>query len=517
MLVAGLVAFAAVVVYRVSTAISAPKVLLGITASTAAMSGRRPTVVIVGGGLAGLSAAISALQSGARSVVLLERSAKPGGNSIKASSGINGAPTRYQKGGEPDRDFFSDTVRSAGKRFSSSESGQENRRTLIGVLTNGSSAAVDFLADEFGVDLSVVSQLGGHSVSRTHRGAGRTPPGAAIVAALLAKLAGEPNFQLRTNSEVTKLLTSHGRVTGVEYRSARDRAPAVLVGSVIFATGGFAGDAQGSLAQYRPDLAGLPSTNDPLPGMHGILSDVGATLTDMDSVQIHPTGFVDRTTPTAAVKILAAELLRSEGGILLHRGRRFVNELETRDVISAAIMALPPRGDHGEGGPRQWDITLLLDPGACEAAAHHVGFYVGKGLLRRVKVRELDAPTRATIAEFAAVAHGDEADKFGRTVFGHWRLKTAWEDSELEVCVGMVTPVVHFTMGGVLINERSQVVGFSPEEQRSKPLTGLWAAGEVTGGIHGDNRLGGSSLLECVVFGFIAGEQATRFAEASQS
>ncbi|CAK7235078.1 hypothetical protein SCUCBS95973_009147 [Sporothrix curviconia] len=301
------------------------------------MASESRPVIVVGSGLAGLVAATTALRCNAKAVVLLERAAKPGGNSIKASSGINGAPTRFQNQAHIDTTFFSDTIKSAGKRIPPSPPEHIRRKELIKLLTNNSLSAVDFLSDDIGVDLSVVAQLGGHSVARTHRGAGKTPPGADIVTRLLRALQDDSRFQLRTGCEVTRLLSSTQSprfddppgIVGVEVRSGDELT--YLSGPVIFATGGFAGDADGLLAKYRPDLAGIPSTNEARPGMHSLLADVGAQLVDMDSVQVHPTGFVDPLSQASPLKFLAAEMLRGEGGILLHNGRRFVNELGTRE------------------------------------------------------------------------------------------------------------------------------------------------------------------------------------------
>lgn len=476
-----------------------------------------PTVIVVGAGLAGLSASYSALRAGA-AVRLLERAEKPGGNSIKASSGINGAPTRFQKG--PDTSFQSDTVRSAGARLAKADDSPVNfrrreRESLISRLTGSSAQAVDFLVDEVGVDLSVIAQLGGHSFPRTHRGGGKLPPGAAIVTGLLDKLKQDPNFQLQTGCEVSKILTlaeDKGTVTGVQY--TKEGSPHTLEGAVVFATGGFAGDTWGLLKQYRPDLAGLPSTNDNRPGTHNILKDLGAHLVDMESVQIHPTGFILPSEPQARVKFLAAEMLRGEGGILLHKGKRFVNEMDTREHVSRVIMNLPaaePEKGSAEP-PTQWDVELLLDPGACDAAATHIGFYMWKGLVTKKKVKDLDETTRQTIRDYSHVAAGTTKDNFGRTTFGSWKLTGTDADDEQEVCVGRVTPITHFTMGGAAINENSQILISDGAGPDLKPIKGLWAAGEITGGLHGDNRLGGSSLLECVVFGRAAGQGAAAYA-----
>lgn len=482
------------------------------------------TVIIVGGGLAGLSASYSALRAGA-TVRLLERAEKPGGNSIKASSGINGAPTRFQKGS--DATFYSDTAKSAGARLAHADASPVNfkrgeREVLIKKLTGSSAQAVEFLVDEIGVDLSVVAQLGGHSFPRTHRGAGKLPPGAAIVTALIEKLKQDPNFDLQTGCEVEKLLTGAAddtpRVTGVQY--TKSGTTSSLNGAVVFTTGGFAGDTWGLLKKYRPDLAGLPSTNDPRPGAHSILEDLGAHLVDMESVQVHPTGFILPSDPQARVKFLAAEMLRGEGGVLLHRGKRFVNEMGTREHVSNVIMRLPPAStaepsQEDSGALTQWDVQLLLDPGACEAASSHIDFYLWKGLLSKKKVKDLDDTTQDTIRQYSHAVASKEADPFGRTAFGNWRLAGSVEDDEQEVCVGQVTPITHFTMGGAAINEQGQILASRPggSGEDVRPVEGLWAAGEITGGIHGDNRLGGSSLLECVVFGRTVGEEAAVYAK----
>lgn len=487
-------------------------------------------VIVVGSGLAGLSAAHEALKAGAR-VHMLDRAAKPGGNSIKASSGISGAGTRFQRDRGITEDsssrFFEDSTRSAGARLRSPGPGpamreSERRRALIEILTSRSADAVAWLADEIGVDMRVVAQLGGHSVARTHRGASGPPPGAAIVGALVKKVSADPGFTLSTEANVEALVVSDaGVVEGVRYAvaAAGGGETREVRGPVVFATGGFAGDANGLLATHRPDLAGMPSTNDARPASHGLLRAAGAAFVDMDSVQIHPTGFVDPKDPGAAYKFLAAEALRGEGGILLSaEGRRFVNEMERRDVASAAVMALPrdqalAGGDRD--GIRQWDVTLLLDPGACEAAASHLGFYVFKGLMRKTKVRDLPPAVIDAVDRYAAAVAAGRDDEFGREAFGAWRLAPGEANRDEEVAVGTVTPVTHFTMGGVAFNEKAEVLagegrgeGEEGGERKLGPVKGLWAAGEITGGLHGDNRLGGSSLLECAVFGRIAGREA---------
>ncbi|RAK77849.1 putative FAD dependent oxidoreductase [Aspergillus fijiensis CBS 313.89] len=479
-------------------------------------------VIVIGSGLAGLCATTQ-LIAHRIPVIMLERAAKPGGNSIKASSGINGAPTRFQPALQHDATdlFLADTLSSAGGPLTSSVAEERARREkLISTLVTSSAEAVHWLADEQGVDLSTVTQLGGHSRARTHRGgAGQKPPGFAIVSALLESLDREPLFQLRTNAKVTRVIQmEEGQheeeegMLGVEVDAGQeggDNRTETLYGPLVFATGGFAGDTHGLLERYRPDLAGIPSTNDAREGTQPLLEAVGAAVVDMDQVQVHPTGFVDAKDRSARVKFLAAEALRGEGGILLDgQGGRFVDELTTREKVTAAVMvSASPLEEETISLLRQWDVTLLMDEGAAAAAKTHLDFYLWKGLMRKTTVGELGLAlplVRDTLHGYADVVSGKKPDVFGRTSFGNWTLKDVSSDSV--VYVGQVTPVVHFTMGGVVINEHSQVL-----DKDGAPIKGLWAAGEITGGLHGQNRLGGSSLLECVVFGRIAGENAAAF------
>lgn len=462
--------------------------------------------IVIGTGLAGLSAASTLLSHNIPTLVL-DRSPKPGGNSIKASSGINGAPTPYQDPLHPDTTFYTDTVRSAGSLLASSQTPSERkwRESLIATLVKESSDAISWLTEK-GVDLSHVAQLGGHSAARTHRGTGTTPPGYAIVSTLLDSLKSNPNCTLSSSSRVTEILQdSQHHVIGVRYVTIAEGAEASEIerqvfGPVIVASGGFAGDAHGLLARYRPDLAGMPSTNEERPGSADLLTAVGAQLVDMQSVQVHPTAFVDPKVPENANKFLAAEMLRGEGGVLLRGagGKRFVNEMETRKVVSEAIM-----GEEGGtvGGLRVWDVDLVMDEGAYEVAKAHVDFYLWKGLMHKGTVAELGLDAVASLQAYADAAAGKGPDPFGRTSFEHWKIREV--TPETVVYIGKVTPAIHFTMGGVAINGNAEVL----DENREK-INGIWAAGEVTGGLHGDNRLGGNALLESVVFGRKAGEGA---------
>lgn len=262
-----------------------------------------------------------------------------GGNSTKATSGINGAGTTAQQDqGIQDsaKLFFDDTKKSA-KDLA--------RDDLIQVLTGRSGDAVDWLQNKFGLDLSKVARLGGHSQPRTHRG-GAQFPGMVITYAQMERLedlaqSNPERVQIRKKAKVTRLLKDEsGDVIGCEYEADGKKDEAY--GPVILATGGYAADftSDSLLKKYRPELWDLPTTN----GEHctgdgqKLAISVGAAGIDLEKVQVHPTGLVDPNDPNAKVKFLAAEALRGVGGLLLDaEGKRFVDELQTRDFVTGKI------------------------------------------------------------------------------------------------------------------------------------------------------------------------------------
>lgn len=458
-------------------------------------------VIVVGGGLAGLCAAHTALEKGSR-VVLLDKKPSLGGNSVKASSGINGANTEAQKNhGIQDtvKDFYDDTVASAGDLL---------RPHLAHALTENSAPSLAWLTSQFGVDLSLVARLGGHNIPRTHRGQGGAP-GWAMISALVKKLeeyekAEEPRAKIFKGTRVIKLLEESGKVTGVEVETpSGERVKGY--GNVIIATGGFAADFTdgGYLQQYRSDLLSLPTTNgDHATGDgHKLVTALShpATLTDMDQVQVHPTGFIDPKDPEAKTKFLAAEALRGVGGLLIdNTGARFINELERRDTVTAKMQEVIGAGR----GP----IRLVLNSAAADVLKAHCGFYVSKGLMKKYDSaqelsKETDIPLdtlRTTFEAHVKATKGEEEDLFGKKNFDNG-IYTLDEP----LLVASMIPVVHYTMGGITVDEHAHAL-----DADGKLIPGLYAAGEVIGGVHGKNRLGGSSLLEAVVFGRIAGANA---------
>ncbi|EPS31495.1 hypothetical protein PDE_06450 [Penicillium oxalicum 114-2] len=459
-----------------------------------------PQVIVVGGGLSGLSAAHTVYLNGGN-VLVLDKQAFFGGNSTKATSGINGALTRTQTDlgiGDSVKAFYEDTLKSARDKA---------RPELIKVLTYKSASAVEWLQDVFNLDLTLVSRLGGHSHPRTHRGHDAKFPGMAITYALMQRLEelsqAEPHrVQIVKKANVTAVNKSGNDVTGVTY--TLDGETKTADGVVILATGGYAADFSETslLKKHRPDTYGLSSTN----GTHAtgdgqkMLMAIGANGIDMDKVQVHPTGLVDPKDPTAKFKFLAAEALRGEGGLLLNSdGQRFSDELGHRDYVSGQMWK--------EKEKSKWPIRLVLNSKASKVLDFHTRHYSGRGLMKKMTGKELaaeigcgEAALKKTFDDYNLIAEGKKKDPWGKKFFHN--LPFSIDD---EFHVALMEPVLHFTMGGIEIDEHAQVLN-----GEKKPFNGLYACGELAGGVHGANRLGGSSLLGCVVYGRVAGDSASQ-------
>jgi flavocytochrome c len=346
---------------------------------------------------------------------------------------------------------------------------------------------------------------GGHSYKRTHRGKERFP-GFTITYALmegLEKVMEDTNGDMAkivTKAEVKRLLTDEaGAVVGVEYQ--KDGALHKALGPVIIATGGFGADYKNDslLTKFRPELQALPTTNGEHCTGDGIkmAMAIGAGTIDMTSVQVHPTGIVHPGEPDAKVKFLAAEALRGVGGLLLNAdGERFCDELGRRDYVS------------GEMNKNKGPFRLVLNAKASKEIEWHCKHYCGRGIMKRFAsgaevAKEIGVnPSKLakTFADYNRVAQSKQCP-YGKKFFHN--LPMDMNDGVWHVAI--VMPVVHYTMGGLQINTESQVTNES-----GHPIKGLYAAGEVAGGIHGRNRLGGNSLLDCVVFGRVAGDTASR-------
>ncbi|KAG7356709.1 fumarate reductase flavoprotein subunit [Nitzschia inconspicua] len=462
--------------------------------------------VVIGSGFAGLTASLEILDRGGR-VIIVEKESSMGGNSIKASSGINGCSAID---GEMSQDevesFIMDTTKSAGDRANP---------TLIRTLVSNSAESLQWLQERLGVDLQSKTKLGGHCSARTHRPAKGTI-GYSLISALkteLQKFQESGMLQIMTSTTATKLIqdetVSPNSVTGIKvtHRDDNDQEEEIVLPSknVILATGGFAAarDEASLLAQYAPHLLDMPATFGSFSTGDGVqlASVAGAGRIDMEQIQIHPTGFVDPKDPQNPSKILCAEVMRGVGGILLSQGKRFCDELGTREYIVSRMME---RNKETNDAP----FYILLSSAAAKKTDAHIGFYSWKGLLQQMSGIESvenfmkvdPGVIRKTILQYRSDAINGK-DDFGKSSFPD---NFSDDLDQADFYVGCVTPVLHYCMGGLTIDASGRVLN---EEHNAIP--GLWAAGEVAGGVHGCNRLAGNSLLECLVYGRIIGKQIT--------
>ncbi|KXT07639.1 hypothetical protein AC578_10184 [Pseudocercospora eumusae] len=458
-------------------------------------------VIVVGAGLSGLSAAHTIYLNGGN-VLLLDKNNFMGGNSTKATSGINGALTRTQvEHGIKDsvKQFYDDTIKSARDKA---------RPDLIKVLTYQSASAVEWLQDIFNLDLTLVSRLGGHSHERTHRGHDAKFPGMAITYALMQRWEElcekeAERVELIKKANVKKINMDGNKAIGVTYELNGEEF--TVNGPVVLATGGYAADFTETslLKKHRPDTFDLSTTNGnhATGDGHKMLMKIGANDIDMDKVQVHPTGLVDPKDPTAKTKFLAAEALRGEGGLLLNcKGERFVDELQHRDFVSNEMWKQKEQGN--------WPIRLVLNSKASNTLDFHTRHYSGRGLMKKMTGAELAKEIgcgkdklNETFTAYNKYANGEEKDPFKKKFFHNFPVEV---DDDFHVA--QMEPVLHFTMGGIEINDKSEVIG-----KDGKPFEGLFICGELAGGVHGANRLGGSSLLGCVVYGRVAGSSSSKY------
>lgn len=440
--------------------------------------------VVIGAGGTGLTAALQAHELGLK-VAVFEKNESLGGNTNKASSGMNAAESDYQlQAGIIDNkeDFYRETLRGGGLL---------NDRDLLRFFVDHSALAVDWLRNR-NIELSDLTITGGMSKKRAHRPASMAPVGGYLVTGLLKNIEAE-KIPVFNKAKVERLLTDEtGKVSGISVNTEAGTKE-VKAKAVLLATGGF-GASQEIIGQYRPDLSGYKTTNQLGATGDGLklAQAVDAQLVQMDFIQVHPTAQTD-----GERVFLIGEAVRGEGAILVNKaGKRFVNELNTRKIVSGAITDLNEDGAY-----------LIFDQGI-RNHVKAVEFYDSIGLVEhgdslealaeKIGVDATNLP--ATVATWnKQVAASDDSD-FGRTT----GMERGIEEGPFFAI--HVHPAIHYTMGGIHIDPETRVL-----DSNGKPIVGLYAAGEVSGGLHGSNRIGGNSIAETVIFGRQAGIQMAKF------
>ena len=488
-------------------------------------------VVVVGAGGAGMTAAITAAAEG-KSVVILESQSMVGGNSVRATGGMNAGKTVYQDENEfGESAGVEKTLKTAAEKYADNETITALAKTvseqwaayqanptgyfdsvelmeldtmiggkgindpeLVETLCANSADAIDWL-DEHGITLHNVSSFGGASVKRIHRpvnAEGKTVSVGSYMIPLLQENCEKAGVKMMLDTTATEILTdANGAAVGVKATGASGETVTVNAKAVVLATGGFGANLD-MVVKYKPELKGFMTTN--APGIQGqgieMAQAIGAATVDMDQIQIHPTVEAN----TAA---LITEGLRGDGAVLINaEGKRFIDEVGTRDVVSAAEIA--------QTGSYSW---LVVDQAMADASSVIQG-YIKKGYTvtgatyeELGKAMGVDAAAFAeTMEKWNGYVEAKNDPDFGRTSFAN-PLNTA------PYYAVKVTAGVHHTMGGLKINANTEVLN-----EKGEVIPGLFAAGEVTGGVHGANRLGGNAVADFTVFGRIAGAAASDYA-----
>ncbi len=494
-------------------------------------------VVVIGAGGAGMISAIEAADAG-KSVIVVESQAMAGGNSVRATGGMNAAKTEYQDSNEFGEDAgVEKTLKSAEENYSDNETiaalaatvreqyeayktnpegyfdsvelyeldtlvggSGLNDPELVKTLCEDSEDAIDWL-DQNGVTLHNVAQFGGASVKRIHRPVddeGKTLSVGSYMIPILEKDLEDRGVQVLYSTTAEKILMEDGDAAGIEATAKDGSKVTVHAKAVVIAAGGF-GANNDMVSKYNENLKGYISTN--APGIQGqgitMGEEVGAATVDMEQIQLHPTVHVAEDGSAN----LITEGLRGDGAILVNKeGKRFYDEVSTRDKVSAA-----------ENEQTDGVVWLIVDQKMYDASKVIQGYDSKGWMVSGSSAEELaeqmgvDAATLSeTITKWNECVANKSDEEFGRTSFA--------EPLEDTLYALTVQPGVHHTMGGLKINTETEVL-----TEDGSAIPGLYAAGEVTGGVHGSNRLGGNAVADFTVFGRIAGQQAAAYVDGSSA
>ena len=486
-------------------------------------------VVVVGAGGAGMTAAITATDAG-KKVIVVESQPIAGGNSVRSTGGMNAAKTPYQDKNEfkeaagvektlaTAAEKFADnatitalaaTVKSQWDTYQANPQGYfdsvelmeldtmiggkgKNNPELVKALAENSADAIEWLAS-IGAEVKNVGAFGGASVKRIHRPVnadGKVTAVGAYIVPILEKNLQDRNVQFLFDTTANEIIMKDGKAVGIKGTGKDGHKVTINAKSVVIATGGFGANAE-MVEKYKPELKGFATTNAEGAQGQGIdmATAVGAATVDMDQIQIHPTVHIEEDGNAH----LITEGLRGDGAILVNaEGKRFYDEVSTRDKVSAAIIEQTDKS--------AWLVVdqAMVDKSAVIAGYIKSGYTVtGATYEELAKAMGVDEATfTSTMNTWNQAVEAKSDAEFGRTSFAN-PLTTA------PYYAIKITPAVHHTMGGIVINPKAEVLN-----EKGEAISGLYAAGEVTGGVHGANRLGGNAVADFVVFGRISGQSA---------
>ncbi len=456
-------------------------------------------VVVVGAGLAGLCAAYEAAVGGG-SVLVLEKQSAPGGNTAISDGGIAvpGSPQQKRAGIEDTPEALARDMLVAGQGL--------NHPELVRTIAGQALEAYRWTCDTLGMAwMDRVDTFGGHSVPRCLTPQGRS--GMAFIRELVPVVQA-CGARIATHVRATRIaLGDGGLVRGIEIVSPSggsgrsDPSPDFIpCRAVVFATGGFAADIPFRMAQDPRLDATMDTTCKASSTAEGLklLLAAGGNPVQLSRIQLGPWACPDEK--GYGLGPLFGDYVVPVAGILVDpaTGTRFVNEFSDRMRLSDAILERghPVLGLADAAAVRQcgWDLTALITRGIVRTYDRVDAIEAAYGLPDGSLQETLDQHNRSVLA--------GEPDPFGGATSTR-RIALA----EPPFHVMRMWPKVHHTMGGVQIDATARVL-----DRNQQHIDGLFAAGEVTGGVHGACRLGSCALTEALVMGRIAGRQALQHA-----
>ena len=452
-------------------------------------------VVVIGAGGAGFSAAITARNAGAN-VVLLEKMPAVGGNSLISGAEMNAAKNWVQ----PKLGINDDSPELHAEDTFKGGDGKGDMK-VINVMTHQALDAAKWCRDYLGVRFEDDNLFffGGHSRKRALIPVGHT--GTEFIAKFQAK-ADELGIPVITNMKAEELIKDKdGRVVGVKATMDGSEYTFNAKGGVVLATGGFGANPE-MVKKYNPKIDERFKTTD-APGTTGealyMAERAGAQLVNMGYIQTYP--ICDPI--SGAIELIADA--RFDGAIMLNQeGKRFVEELQRRDVLSEAIL-----NQTGRYCWVLWNDKIGSISNTVKAHANEYEAFTKQGVMTT-------CDDLKCIADFTKIPF----DQLQKTVKRVSDMAGKGNDKDFNHRAGLMdmqqgkyyvikaVPSTHHTMGGVRINEKAEAL-----TAEGKVIPGLWAAGEVTGVTHGTNRLGGNAYTDIIVFGRIAGEAAAKAAK----
>jgi urocanate reductase len=451
---------------------------------------KRADVVIIGGGGAGLAAAVSAHQNGAK-VLVLEKMPKVGGNTIISGAAYNAV--------DPKRQTAAGIEDSIEKQYTQMFEGGDKlaKPELVRTFVEKAYPTLEWL-ESLGMKFKdEIFTVLGALWPRSHKPI--EPLGTGYINTYMNYIKANSNdIEIMLNTTATELIIEGGKVVGVKANNLDGVIIAKANKGVVVATGGFGANIamRDKFNKIWPTLTNIKTTNHPGATGDGMImaEKIGAKLIDMEQIQLLPMG--DPKTGSLSGNIEQGV----ENRIFVNKtGDRFVDEGARRDVMTKALFeqkdasmwVILDKHSYPTGSTKN-NFNETIDQLVAEGRAFKADTL--EDLAKQIGVTPENLVK--SVEEFNKAVEQGGKDAFGRTLFKD-KIDTA------PYYAGARVPTVHHTMGGIEINTSAQVL-----DVNGKLIPGLYAAGETTGGIHGSNRLGGNALPDAAIFGRIAGESA---------